>query len=64
MDALDALTSTTIAEYEPEPHVCFLPEAFEPSLLLSVIIPARNEQDSLPACLESLLSPAIPTSGR
>ncbi len=56
MDALDALTSTTIAEYEPEPHQSVPPQQFEPSLLLSVIIPARNEQESLPACIESLVS--------
>lgn len=60
MDALNVLTSTTIAEYEPEPHVCLLPEDFRPTLLLSVIIPARNEEASLPACLESLISQSEP----
>jgi glycosyltransferase involved in cell wall biosynthesis len=32
----------------------------QPPLLLSVIIPARNEEQSLPACLESLLAQSEP----
>ena len=60
MDALDALTSTTLAEYEPEPEQSAPPQQFEPSLLLSVIVPARNEQESLPTCIESLVSQSEP----
>ncbi len=49
MDALDELTDLTDETAEAEP-----------TLELSVIIPARNEQDSLPACLESLLAQSEP----
>jgi glycosyltransferase involved in cell wall biosynthesis len=31
-----------------------------PSLLLSVIIPARNEEGSLPTCLQSILTQSEP----
>ncbi len=60
MDALDALTNATIAEYEPVPRESAPDEEPQPSLLLSVIIPARNEQDSLPACIESLVAQSEP----
>lgn len=60
MDALDALTKSTIAEYEREPAEDGAGDNAEPSLLISVIIPARNEQDSLPACIESLVSQSEP----
>ncbi len=37
------------------------PDTLEPGkLLLSVIIPVRNEQDSLPACLQSILTQSEP----
>ena len=38
----------------------FDPEQEKPIFLLSVIIPARNEQESLPACLRSLLTQSEP----
>ena len=49
MEALDELTDLTLETEEAEP-----------ALELSIIIPARNEQDSLPACLESLISQSEP----
>ena len=45
MDELDALTPL---------------ETEEPPLELSIIIPARNEQESLPGCLESLIAQSEP----
>jgi len=50
----DELTRVTIEDDELTPD----PEG--PTLEMSVIIPARNEQDSLPACLESLLAQSEP----
>ena len=44
MDALDERTGLTTETEEAEP-----------TLELSVIVPARNEQESLPECLESLI---------
>ena len=52
MDDLEALTPLT---FEESPSTAPADEE-QPSLLLSVIIPARNEQESLPACIESLVT--------
>jgi glycosyltransferase involved in cell wall biosynthesis len=49
VDALDELSALTTQE-----------DNVEPSLELSVIVPARNEQDALPACLESLIGQSEP----
>ena len=49
MDALDEHTALTTESAEAEP-----------ALELSVIIPARNEEESLPACLESLIGQSEP----
>jgi glycosyltransferase involved in cell wall biosynthesis len=49
VDALDELTDLTNETAEAEP-----------TLELSVIIPARNEEESLPACLESLIAQSEP----
>jgi glycosyltransferase involved in cell wall biosynthesis len=48
-----------------DPELNPLPDAlpdvpYPPPLLLSVIIPVRNEQESLPACLDSLLAQSEP----
>ncbi len=48
-------------ETKPDWQVCILPDPDpEPLYQLSVIIPARNEADTLPACLESLLAQSEP----
>jgi glycosyltransferase involved in cell wall biosynthesis len=60
VEELDELTQLTIEEDEPTPELAALVDEEEPALLLSVIIPARNEQDSLPACLESLTAQSEP----
>ena len=62
MNELDELTRLTIEEDDEEatPELSALADAEGPSLELSVIIPARNEAESLPVCLESLLSQSEP----
>jgi len=68
VDDLDELTRLTIENdgnvledaAEPTPELAALVDAEEQPLLMSVIIPARNEQASLPACLESLVSQSEP----
>jgi len=56
VDDLEAITPLA-----PEESLTPAPADDEqPSLLLSVIIPARNEQQSLPACIESLVSQSEP----
>jgi len=50
----DEFTPLTIEDVEPNTDVD------GPSLEMSVIVPARNEQESLPACLESLLAQSEP----
>ncbi len=37
-----------------------IPPDFSPSVLISVIIPARNEQDTIGACIESVLAQVYP----
>lgn len=37
-----------------------IPPDFSPSVLISVIIPARNEQDNIGACIESVLAQVYP----
>ncbi len=57
---MDELTQLTIEEAEPTPELAALVDEEGPLLQLSVIIPARNEQESLPACIESLVSQSEP----
>ena len=54
---------TELPQQQPDdlaPSLAAEPVDAPSSLLLSVIIPARNEQASLPACLESLISQSEP----
>ena len=62
METLDELTLLTIEDedQEPAPELEALVDGELPPLELSVIIPARNEQDALPTCLASLLSQSEP----
>ncbi len=46
-------------EISAQPAAVFAEEA-APTLLLSVVVPARNEEQSLPACVESLIAQSEP----
>ncbi len=41
-------------------HTFILPELFEPSTFISIIIPARNEEDNIAKCISSILEQDYP----